>query len=173
MNREDNTAVESANNEFLMTRIFDASRELVFNAWTERERLMQWWGPKGFTMHTCNIDLSPGGVFHYGMRAPDGSVMWGKWVFREIVRPERLVFVASFSDEAGGVTRHPWAPDWPLKTLSTLRFDEHEGRTKLTAQGIPQGASELERKTFDAGRESMRQGWSGTLDQLAQCLARA
>ncbi len=112
-----------------MTRIFDAPLELVFNAWTERKRLMQWWQPKGFTMHTCNIDLSPGGVFHYGMRAPDGSVMWGKWVFREIVRPERLVFVASFSDEAGGVTRHPWAPDWPLKTLSTLRFDEHEGRT--------------------------------------------
>jgi uncharacterized protein YndB with AHSA1/START domain len=99
--------------------------------------------------------------------------MWGKWVFREIVRPERLVFVASFSDEAGGVTRHPWAPDWPQKTLSTLRFDEHEGRTKLTAQGIPQGASELERKTFEAGRESVRQGWSGTLGQLAQYLARA
>ena len=60
MNREDNTAVESANNEFLMTRIFDAPRELVFNAWTERERLMQWWGPEGFTMHRCNIDLPSG-----------------------------------------------------------------------------------------------------------------
>jgi uncharacterized protein YndB with AHSA1/START domain len=71
MNREDNTAVESANNEFLMTQIFDAPRELVFNAWTERERLMQWWRPKGFTMHTCNLDPSPGGVFHYGSRGPE------------------------------------------------------------------------------------------------------
>jgi uncharacterized protein YndB with AHSA1/START domain len=99
--------------------------------------------------------------------------MWGKWIFREIVRPERLIFVVSFSDEAGGETRHPWAPDWPLKTLSTLSFSEHDGRTKLTAQGVPLDASESERATVEAGHESMRQGWSGTLDQLAQYLAEA
>jgi uncharacterized protein YndB with AHSA1/START domain len=173
MDRENNTALESTKSEFLMTRIFDAPRDLVFKSWTERERLMHWWGPKGFTMRACRIDLRPGGVFHYGMQAPDGGVMWGKWVFREIVRPERLIFVVSFSDEAGGDTRHPWAPDWPLKTLSTLSFSEHDGRTTLAAQGVPLDASESERATFEAGHESMRQGWTGTLDQLAQYLAKA
>jgi uncharacterized protein YndB with AHSA1/START domain len=172
MHQENKTALESTKSEFFMTRIFDASCDLVFKSWTERERLMHWWGPKGFTMRACNIDLRSGGVFHYGMQAPDGGVMWGKWIFREIVRPERLIFVVSFSDEAGGEMRHLWAPDWPLKTLSTLSFSEHDGRTTLTAQGVPLDASESERAAFEAGHESMRQGWSGTLDQLAQYLAK-
>src|SRR5205823_4677268 len=83
--------------------------------WVEPDRLARWWGPKGFTMLSSTLDLRPGGIFHYGMRSPDGREMWGRWVFREVVAPERLVFVASFSDEAGGVTRHPFAPDWPLE----------------------------------------------------------
>lgn len=173
MPARNDTAVESAESEFLITRVFDTPRELAFKAWTERERLMHWWGPKGFTMRACNMDLRPGGIFHYGMQAPDNTVMWGKWVFREIVKPERLIFVASFSDEAGGQTRHPWAPDWPLETLSTLSFEEHEGRMTLTARGVPLNATESERTTFECGRESMRQGWSGTLDQLAEYLMKA
>jgi uncharacterized protein YndB with AHSA1/START domain len=134
---------------------------------------MYWWGPKGFTMRVCKLDLRPGGVFHYCMRSPDGRDMWGKWVFREIVAPERIVFVNSFSDEQGGLTRHPWSPTWPLEVLSTLTFAEHEGRTTLTLHGIPLNATEVERKTFEAGRDGMRQGFAGTLDQLAEYLAKA
>src|SRR2546426_146985 len=92
--------------EFVITRVFDAPRELVWKAYTEAAHLQHWWGPKGFKMRSCKVDLRPGGVFHYGMEAPDGSVMWGKWVFREIVAPERLTIVVSFSNEEGGVTRH-------------------------------------------------------------------
>jgi uncharacterized protein YndB with AHSA1/START domain len=159
-------------NEFVITRVFDAPRELVWKAWTESERLAHWWGPKGFAMLSCKNDLRPGGVFHYGMRAPDGGVMWGKFVYREIVAPERLVFIVCFSDEAGGVTRHPWAPDWPLETLSTVTFAEHDGRTRLTMQGVPLNATQSERETFQAGHKSMQQGWTGTLDQLANYLAK-
>src|SRR5215468_2760397 len=83
---------------FVITRVFDAPLDLVFKAWTEAERLTHWWGPKGFKMLSCKLDLRPGGVFHYGMQAPNGAAMWGKWVFREIVAPKRLVFVVSFSD---------------------------------------------------------------------------
>src|SRR4051794_25044239 len=90
-----------AGREFVVTRVFDAPRDLVFKAWTEPERLKHWWGPKGFTLFACEIDPRPGGDFHYGMRSPDGRAMWGKWVFREVVPPERLVFLASFSDEQG------------------------------------------------------------------------
>jgi uncharacterized protein YndB with AHSA1/START domain len=163
--------------EFVITRVFDAPRELMFKTWTESERLAQWWGPKGSTMLSykidLRIDLRPGGDFHYGMRSPDGRDMWGKWVFREIVVPQRLVFVVSFSDEEGTPIRHPFAQDWPLEVLSTLTFTEHEGRTTLTMQGVPLNATEAERKTFESAHESMQKGWTGTLDQLAEYLAKA
>jgi uncharacterized protein YndB with AHSA1/START domain len=157
--------------EFLIVRGFDAPRALVFRAWTEADRLARWFGPKGFTMLSCTLDLRPGGAFHYGMRSPDGKTMWGKWVFREVVAPERLVFVFSFSDENGGVIRHPFAPDWPLEMLSTLTFTEFEGRTMLVMRGVPLNATESERQAYEAGHDSMRQGWAGTLEQLAGYLA--
>ena len=106
------------------------------------------------------------------MRSPAGQEMWGKWVYREIAPPERLVFVQSFSDEAGNTTRAPFSADWPLEVLSVVTFAEHGGRTTVTLRGVPVNATEAERKTFAAGYESMRQGWAGTLDQLAEHLAK-
>lgn len=72
---------------FAITRTFDAPRALVFQAFTESERLAQWWGPKGFTLRVARLDLRPGGVFHYEMKSPNGHSMWGKFVYREIVPP--------------------------------------------------------------------------------------
>ena len=156
---------------FEITRVLDAPRERVWKSWTEAERLKQWWGPKGFKVHTCKVDLRPGGVFHYGMTAPDGSDMWGRFTYREIKAPERLVFVVSFSDPKGGVTRHPWSPNWPLETLSTVTFEEQGGKTKVIVRWIPaDSATEMERKTFDEGRDSMKQGWGGTFEQFADYL---
>ncbi|HLL26845.1 MAG TPA: SRPBCC domain-containing protein [Xanthobacteraceae bacterium] len=158
--------VENATKEFVITRTFNAPRELVFKAFTEPERMKEWWGPKGFTVIASKMDLRPGGTYHYGMRAPDGKTMWGKFVYREIVRPERIVLVNSFSDEAGGLTRHPMSPTWPLEMLSTFLFADKNGRTELTIKWLPLNADEKERATFDGARDSMKQGWSGTLDQL-------
>ena len=173
MAETDSRGPGAADTEFAVTRVFDAPRETVFKAWTEIGHLKNWWGPKGFALRTCVIDLRPGGVFHYGMQPPTAGIMWGKWVFREIVAPERLVFVASFSDEAGGVARNPWVATWPLETLSTVTFDEDGGRTTLTMRGVPLDATEAEQATFKAGRGPMRQGWAGTLDQLASYLRKA
>jgi uncharacterized protein YndB with AHSA1/START domain len=161
----------SQGRDFVITRAFDAPRGLVWKAWTESEPLKHWWGPKGFTMLSLKLDLRPGGVFHYCMRAPNGSEMWGKFVYREIVAPELLVFIVSFADEKGISTRHPLSPTWPLEVLNTLTFSEQEGRTTLTVQAVPINATESERKTFEAGRKSMQQGFTGTLDQLAAYLA--
>jgi uncharacterized protein YndB with AHSA1/START domain len=158
--------------EFVIFRMFDAPRERVWQAWTEPEHLQQWWGPKGFKVQTCKVDLRPGGIFHYGMQAPDGNAVWGRFVYREIVAPERLVFVVSFSDEKGGVTRHPWSANWPLHVLSTVSFEEQGRRTRLTVKWAPHAATGLERKTFEEGRPSMQQGWSGTFEQFADYLAR-
>jgi len=120
------------------------------------------------------MDLRPGGIFHYGLTAPDGkTTMWGRFVYREVVEPSRLVFVVSFSDVNGGVTRHPAAADWPLEVLNVLTFEESGGQTTLTLEGWPLHASEAERKSFEAGIGSMQKGFGGTMDQLAAYLAKA
>jgi uncharacterized protein YndB with AHSA1/START domain len=155
---------------FEITRVFDAPRDKVWKAWTEPERLKQWWGPSGFKVHTCKVDLRPGGTFLYGMKGPDGNDVWGKFVYREIKAPERLVFIVSFSDPQGGVTRHPMSPGWPAYILSTVAFSEKGGKTTVTVSWIPHEATEAERKTFDEGRASMNQGWGGTMDQLTAYL---
>jgi len=160
-----------AGREFIITRVFDAPRELVWKACTEAERLARWWGPKGFTMGVCKLDLRPGGVFHYSMRTPDGRELWGRFVYREIVKPERIVFINSFADDKGNAARNPWNADWPLEVLNTQTFAEHGGKTTLTLRGGPINASGTERKTFEAGFEAMQQGFTGTLDQLAEYLA--
>ncbi len=163
---------QPAPQEFELTRTFDAPRELVFKAWTEAERLNQWWGPKNFTVQTAQLDLRPGGVFHYCMRTPDGRDMWGKFVYREIVPPQRLVFVNSFSDAEGNTTRNPWNPAWPLEVLNHLTFTEQDGKTTITLRGAPINATPEEHKIFHDARPSMQQGFKGTLDQLAEHLAK-
>lgn len=158
--------------DFSITRTFDAARDLVFKAFTESEHLAQWWGPRGFSWVSAKLDLRPGGMFHYCMRAPDGQAMWGKFVYREIVPPERIVFVSSFSDEQGNTIRAPFHADWPLEVLNTVTFVEREGKTNLTLRAGPSNATEAERSTYDASHKMMEQGFTGTLDQLADYLAR-
>lgn len=160
--------------EFVMSRVFDAPRDLLWKCFTEPERTMQWWGPKGFKMLAAKMDLRPGGTYLYGMQAPNGQTMWGKFVFREVVPQERMVFINSFSDEKGGITRHPGNENWPLEMLSTSSFEDAPGgKTKFTVTWRPHNASEEERKTFDSSRESMLQGWGGTMEQLETYLTNA
>jgi len=160
---------------FEIARVFDAPRDKVWKAWTEAERLKQWWGPAGFKVHTCKVDLRPGGTFLYGMTAPDGSDVWGKFTYKEIVAPKKLVFIVAFSDPKGGVTRHPGNMSWPLETHSTVLFEESgSGKTRVSVQWTPaETSTDAERKTFDEGRDSMKQGWGGTMDQFAGYLRKA
>jgi len=165
--------MHAGSNDFVISRTFDAPRDLLWRVFTEPEHMKQWWGPKGFTVIASAMDLRPGGTYLYGLKSPDGHAMWGKFTYREIVPQERLVFINSFSDEKGGVTRHPMSPSWPLELLSTFTFeDAGAGKTKFTVRWAPHNASEEERKTFNAGRDSMNQGWGGTLDQLTVYLAK-
>jgi len=78
------------------------------------------------------MDPRPGGSYHYSMQAPDGKAMWGKFVYREVVPPEKLVFINSFSNDKGGLTRHPMAPTWPLEMLSVFTFEDLGGKTRFT-----------------------------------------
>jgi uncharacterized protein YndB with AHSA1/START domain len=120
------------------------------------------------------LDLRVGGIYHYGMKTPDGATMWGKFVYREIAPPQRLVFVNSFSDENGGITRHPGSATWPLQLLSTFTFEALPGgKTKFTVTWRTLDATAEEQNTFDTMHDSMQQGWSGTMDQLDAYMARA
>lgn len=167
------TAPRSNPSEFVISRVFDAPRELMWKAWTEPDRLMQWFGPKGVKMPACKMDLRPGGIFHYCMLTPDGHEMWGKWVFREIDAPARLVLVSSFSDAGGGLTRHPLNPQWPLETLSTTTLEAMGNKTRLTIRWTPLNAKPAERATFEQSHASMQQGWGGTFEQLEDYLKNA
>jgi uncharacterized protein YndB with AHSA1/START domain len=160
---------------FIMSRVFDAPRDVLWKCFTEPERMKQWWGPKGFTVVVSDMDLRVGGTYHYGMKAPDGSPMWGLFTYREIMPREKLVFVNSFSDEKRGVTRHPMAPTWPLRLLTTFTFEDAPGgKTKFTVRWQTLDATEVEEAAFDSApsRQSMSNGWGGTLDQLSAYLAK-
>jgi len=156
-----------ADRELVITRVFDAPRELVFKGWTEPERLMRWWAPKGCTTPFCRIDLRVGGVFHYCIRLPEGRDIWGIGVFREIVEPERIVYTDAFADADGNPVppaHYGMTSGHPPETLVTVTFAEHEGKTKLTLQhSIPESVEE---------RGGIQQGWTEMLDRLAGELAR-
>lgn len=152
--------------DFVYTRTFEAPREVVWAAFTQQHHLIHWWGPKGFEMVKADVDLRPGSLFHYGMKAPSGATMWGKWTFREIDAPRHLAFDVAFSDEAGGETRHPMSPTWPLLMRSIVDLAEENGRTILRSTSRPEQATDEERATFVAGLVSMRHGFAGTYGQL-------
>ena len=162
----------AAPGEFVITRVLAAPRALVWQAWTQVEHLQAWFGPKGFTTPVARLDLRVGGVFHYCMLSPDGGKMWGRFVYREITPPERLVWVNSFSDENGGLGRHPFSATWPQEMLTVVTFAEAPGQTVLTIRWTALNASAEEQQTFDSNFDSMNQGWGGTMAQLEAHLAK-
>ncbi|MCU1418819.1 MAG: hypothetical protein JWP32_2993 [Schumannella sp.] len=157
---------------FILKRTIDAPQHIVWKAWTDARQLAGWFGPKGLACDVQKMDLRPGGVFHYRLSDPQhGIEMWGKWIYREIVEAERLVVEINFSDPDGGVTRHPFAADWPLRTLSTTSFaGAEDGKTFVITQWDTIDATEAEQAMFDNGHDGMNQGWGGMMDQLQEYL---
>ncbi|MEX0968197.1 MAG: SRPBCC domain-containing protein [Bacteroidia bacterium] len=157
---------------FIITRTFDAPREEVYKAWTEKEQMAKWWGPSGFKIDIKEMEVKPGGKFHYKMENEDGDAMWGRFAYRSILAPERIVFINSFSEENGGITRAPFDENWPLEMLNILRLEEENGKTKMTLQGAAVNATREERNTYEEGFENMQEGFRGTFDKLDAHLKR-
>jgi uncharacterized protein YndB with AHSA1/START domain len=165
--------VRAASKDFVMVRVLDAPRELVWQCFTRPERMKEWWGPKGVKVVKSKMDFRVGGTYHYGMQNPDGNIMWGRKVYREIKPPERIVLIDSFSDEKGGLGRHPLAPQWPPQMLTVFTFEEEPGgKCRFTVRWSPHEATAEEQTVFDAGHSSMTAGWSGTLERLEAHLAK-
>ena len=149
-----------------ITRVLDAPRILVFRAWTEREHLVNWWGqPKGATMPYCRGDVRVGGGLHFRVNLPDGNVVWGKSVYREIVEPARVVLLDYFSDEHGNIVEPP--PGLPKESVITATFVERDGRTTVTVEHA--GAEQASKED----QAAYQQGWGESLDRMAEDLAKA
>ncbi len=152
--------------EFILTRTYNASAELMWKMWTEPTHMAKWWGPKEVKVGQYKMDFCRGGTYHYCMITPDGGEMWGKFYYLDIVKNKRMMFINTFSDKNGGMTRHPMSPQWPLQLLSTISFEEQSNKTKLTIRWYPINATEDEIKHFNDGHASMNQGWGGSLERL-------
>jgi uncharacterized protein YndB with AHSA1/START domain len=140
----------------------DAPAARVWQAWTDCDRLRSWWGPSGYTVISCHLDVRVGGRFLLCLRSPDGKEIWSAGLYREIVPGRRLVVTDSFSDEQGNVvspTRYGFAPDFPEELLLIVTLDEVDGETALSVRhrGLPLGE--------DYG--ATRIGWSQALNKLA------
>jgi uncharacterized protein YndB with AHSA1/START domain len=159
---------------FVITRVFSIPLERMWNAWTAQDQLKSWFGPQGVAIPHCTLDLKPGGMIHYCLRGADGNDIWGKWTFREIARPDRLEFLVSFADEKANAIRAFFNADWPLEMLAIVTFAHHAGighGTVVRLESTAFNATDAEQKVFDSGHDSMRQGWTGTFDCLAEFLA--
>lgn len=152
--------------EFVIVMDFEASPAQVWAALTRPEQLAQWWGPPGMALGVAQFDLRPGGLFHFRLRGADGQDVWARWVFREIVAPERLVFVLSFSDEQGGIARQPGEPNWPLEMLTTVSLAPVGDSVRVTLRAAPLNAAAEEHKAFREGFPHMQRGFGASFQQL-------
>jgi uncharacterized protein YndB with AHSA1/START domain len=146
----------------VISRVFDAPRELVFSAFTEPRHLSQFWGPKGFSCPSCQVDLRVGEQFRVDMRGPDGGMYPCTGIYREIVKPERIVYDSTADDG------HPCGGGLPPRAVVTMNFADVGGKTKLTIHTRLQSAAD--RDAAIAG--GFNQGWNDSLDRLTELLSR-
>jgi uncharacterized protein YndB with AHSA1/START domain len=143
-------ASSAITNELLITRVFDAPRQLVFDAWTKPEHLARWQGaPEGFTVTFHDVDLRPGGAYRLCMRSPEGVDHWLQGVYREVAAPERLVFTHVWLDD-----RKQPGPE----TVVTIMLADLGGKTELTLHQIGFKAVQ--------SRDGHYSGWTSTLDRF-------
>ncbi len=162
------SVAEPRKQEIVISRVFDAPRKLVWQAWTNCESMKQWWGPKTFTTPYCSIDLRIGGKYLNCMRSPDGKDYWSTGTYKEIVPMQRLVVTDSFADKDGNIVPASYygVSDFPLEMLIIITFEEQNGKTKFTLRYPNVG------KTSAEDLRGMEQGWNESFDKLEQLLAK-
>jgi uncharacterized protein YndB with AHSA1/START domain len=142
-----------------LDRVFDAPRELVWQAWTDAAQLSQWWGPGHFTNPVCRADVRPGGEIYIEMRGPDGTVYPMSGTFHDVVAPERIVFSSAALDGAGRAM---------FEIMTTVTFADLGGKTALHLE------AKILSETAVAPQYlvGMEQGWSQSLDRLAELVTK-
>jgi uncharacterized protein YndB with AHSA1/START domain len=152
------TVTTPSDREIVMTREFDAPRELVFEALTKPEHLVRWFGRRQDRLAVCEVDLRAGGSARYVWRFEDGSEMGITDVYREITPPERIVFAETFDE--------PYTGEMGGETLNTLTLEEGEGKTTLTGTTLYKSREDRDR----ALQTGMEVGAAETFDRLDELL---
>ena len=151
------TAQATSELSLAITRIFDAPRSLVFAAWTDPKHMKHWWGPKGYTLPECEMDVRVGGRYRFCMRSPDGVESRNEGIFRDVEKPSRIVMSGCWVDPDG-------KPRSPMM-VTTIELEERNGGTLLTLTTT--GFESIE------SRESHRGGWASSIERLAEYLPTA
>jgi uncharacterized protein YndB with AHSA1/START domain len=157
----------------VLSRIFDAPRELVFEAWTKVEHFTRWFGPHGAEMRSCEIDPRPGGTIRFAHWSEDGTHVNVKGKFREVLQDRRLVFTIGFVDEDGRPGRHPMFPDWPLDALmeTTALFEDAGQRTQVTVVQRTLPPEVASHAAVERHQQLAREGWKQVFERLEEHLA--
>lgn len=142
--------------ELVISRIFDAPRLLVWQAWTDPKHLIQWWGPNGFSNTAFEMDFRVGGCFHLNLCAPDGTIYPCQGIYREITAPERIVYTST-ADE-----KHPCGAGLPPRSVVTITFNELGNQTELIVHTRFETASRCEA----ANQAGYHKGWTESLGRL-------
>ena len=147
--------------ELVTTRIFDAPRELVYQAWIDPEHIKNWYGPSMFTIARSEVDPTPGGAYLVVMQGPDGSEYPNHGVFKEVVENEKLVLTLFADEDADG--------KYTFETVNTITFEDEAGKTKMTlsvevTKATPQHLENL---------SGMMKGWKSAFGKLADYLVEA
>jgi len=158
-----------------IVRVFDAPRELVWNAWTEPEMIKKWWGPEGFSAPSIKVDLRVGGKYIFAMHGPEGSEwdkdMYSAGVYKEIVPHEKLVVTDYFSDEQGNKMtpeKQGMDTDFPDEMEVTVLFETVEnGKTRLS---VTYPKPETEAQLAAMLKSGMEEGWQSSLNKLEKSL---
>jgi uncharacterized protein YndB with AHSA1/START domain len=153
------TFIDAADHEIVVSRLFDAPRELVFEVWTDVEHKSQWWGPNGFTTTTQEYDFRPGGVWQHTMHGPDGADYPGKTIFTEIVRPEFI----SYKHGGGKLDGRD------ISFQGTVTFEAEGDKTFVTLRMVFPTAEE---RDFCLHEHKADEGGEQTLARLADYLAK-
>lgn len=153
---------------YVLERVFDAPRELVWKAWTTAELLSRWYGPNVETV-IHRLDVKPSGLWLNEMKMGGGSFDQ-KAEYTEVVAPERFVCLMSNTDENWNIAPNPMMADWPRVLLTTVTFEEDGGKTKMRLTWAPHEASEAEIACFAAAMYGMGKGWGAGMELLAELL---
>ena len=144
--------------EIVLSRLFDAPRSLVFEAYSKCEHLSKWLGPRYLTMVSCEMDFRVGGKYRYTHRAPDGSEYGFRGEYREIVSPERIVQTFEFDGMPGHVS------------VETFTLEEHNGKTKLTITALYASVEDRNGMAQSGMEAGVRDSWD-RLDDLLRTMA--
>ena len=152
-----------------IVREFRAPKSLVFQAFSTAEAFAEWWGPVGMPITILHFNFKKNGKLHYKMEG-NGQVMWGLFKYHNIVNPDLIEFVNSFSDEVGNICRPPFPIEFPLEIFNQMTLAEKNGITTVTLAGHPINATPEQEATYFSMIANMRQGFEGTLNQLESYL---